>query len=177
MTHIHLATSKRQDHHGSHIHDLKQEENIGKRYENVVITSTAPHPQTSVVYVGTRKPLYRCLCDCGRTVTAPLWRIKWWEICGCRPGKPRKPRKKPRWRGRTYPNGLKHKNLYVIEEEGGNFKVGVSNDVVQRLKMLQCGNPRKLRVVEVFDNEPGLEKLIHITLDHRKLNGEWFRPC
>jgi len=283
LTHIHLATSKRQDHHGSHIHDLKQEENIGKRYGDVVITSTSVHPQS-------KKTLYRCLCDCGKVTDASLEAVfrgnicgthrkiyrgrrfgylvtsskrrgeevycrcdcgneryvradkllggrtkscgtcyngrivvgqkfgrllvirgfggkfkskyflcscdcgvevkrrrdhllhrktKYEKSCGCAEREYRESHKKiladTRWCDRTFVNTSNY--LYVIEEEGGNFKVGISNNPERRLRLLQCGNPRKLELISVFDNEPGLEKLIHITLDHRKLNGEWFRPC
>lgn len=132
---------------------------------------------------GKRKPShFLCRCVCGNLHTVRRDKLlnhtaPWDLSCGCAryeyiAAQPKKP--VPRWCDRSY--RLNGKYLYIIEEEGGNFKVGVSNNPERRLRLLQTGNPRKLDLISVFDNEPGLERLIHIVLDHRNLNGEWFRP-
>lgn len=58
-------------------------------------------------------------------------------------------------------------------------KVGVSDDPYKRIKELQTGNPRKLKIeiiIECVDRNHAfnLEKTIHEVLFKRRLQGEWF---
>lgn len=66
--------------------------------------------------------------------------------------------------------------VYVIKNEIGDFKIGITNDVNKRLKQLQCGNSGKLEIVFkwfTFDAE-GIEKNSHARFSKYRLNGEWF---
>ena len=65
--------------------------------------------------------------------------------------------------------------IYVITD-GEFYKVGIAQNLKQRLSGLQNGNPRPLEVVCTFDGDRDLEGRIHNTLPHRRPYGrEWFR--
>jgi T5orf172 domain len=52
--------------------------------------------------------------------------------------------------------------VYVIgEEDGGPFKIGSAIDPVKRLRDLQVGNPRRLRVEYVLLGDEQMERLLH----------------
>lgn len=51
--------------------------------------------------------------------------------------------------------------VYFIGEEDGPIKIGVSKDPVGRLRNMQTGNPRRLRVEHVLLGDMALEKLLH----------------
>jgi hypothetical protein len=66
--------------------------------------------------------------------------------------------------------------IYVIKNDSGNFKIGMSKDPDNRLKSLQCGNPEKLNIVwkcYTF-NAMKIEKKTHERFLKYRLNGEWF---
>lgn len=59
------------------------------------------------------------------------------------------------------------------------FKVGESNQPSQRVKNLQTGNPRQLRIYKVIecatkDKAQVVEDMIHARLSHKRNRGEWF---
>lgn len=78
---------------------------------------------------------------------------------------------------------------YAIGEEGdGPVKIGVAKDPIKRLRSMQTGNPRRLRVERVLIGDMAIEKLLHemwesfaIVAPHqrRKVDAppgtEWFR--
>jgi len=72
--------------------------------------------------------------------------------------------------------------VYLISCGDNNVrptKVGVSDDPYKRIKELQTGNPRQLKIefiIECSDREHAfhLEKTIHEVLFKRHLRGEWF---
>ncbi len=68
--------------------------------------------------------------------------------------------------------------IYVVgETDGRYYKIGFTQDKTtgNRLKALQFGNPRKLRVVRVFrDQTEAIEGEIHLRLVNYRAEGEWF---
>lgn len=79
--------------------------------------------------------------------------------------------------------------VYAIGEKNGPIKIGVAKDPISRLRSMQTGNPRRLRVERVVCAEMETEKLLHelweefaIVAPHRKgkvdvaPGTEWFRP-
>jgi hypothetical protein len=57
-------------------------------------------------------------------------------------------------------------------------KIGVSNNVAQRLATLQTGNSEKLRIHSTIEIEDDVafrfEKFIHRDQGHKRILGEWF---
>ena len=66
--------------------------------------------------------------------------------------------------------------IYVIKEKGTSYyKVGFSNDAIQRLDTLQIANPRKLYIYKIFFNKDvSDEKALHQELKEYNVSGEWF---
>jgi hypothetical protein len=69
--------------------------------------------------------------------------------------------------------------IYLIQEEmSGPIKIGRSASTENRLKTLQTGNPRALRVVQIYtlsaDDAVEAEARLHSELGHSRLCGEWF---
>ena len=73
---------------------------------------------------------------------------------------------------------LKVMHLYIIQSDiSGNFKIGRSKHPARRLKQLQTGNPNKLKVVLVLENQGHREKMLHNRINRwvqKKSKGEWF---
>lgn len=71
-------------------------------------------------------------------------------------------------------------NVYfILEEEKKYIKIGKANDVVDRLKSLQTGNPNKLELINVIRCKTPeqaflIESEIHRILSEYRKNGEWF---
>ncbi len=68
---------------------------------------------------------------------------------------------------------------YVILEPGGLIKIGQTNNVRQRMVMLQCGNPNKLVLIATAPRPTGGDAEIHAKLNgYRSGDGgrEWFEP-
>jgi hypothetical protein len=51
--------------------------------------------------------------------------------------------------------------VYVIGEQDGPVKIGFAKDPVKRLRTMQTGNPRRLRVEHVLIGWMELEKVLH----------------
>jgi len=72
--------------------------------------------------------------------------------------------------------------IYIITD-GENFKVGVTkNDPLKRLKQLQTGNPKILRIARTFklpsDKVYSLEREAHKAIQRRYAKrGEWFKSA
>lgn len=71
--------------------------------------------------------------------------------------------------------------VYVVAEDGGDFvKIGISKDAAKRVKEIQGGNPRPLRVAfTTHGTDRAIAEQIefrthHLLRDHRH-EGEWFR--
>ena len=57
------------------------------------------------------------------------------------------------------------------------IKVGWALDPTRRIRELQTGNPRNLKLISSAPGDIGLEQLIHSILREYRLAGEWFRPA
>ncbi len=73
--------------------------------------------------------------------------------------------------------------IYIIWD-GENYKIGRSKNPQKRLKALQTGSPKRLKLLKIFDyqsrtktNEIIIERRIHFFLKMQKVrhNGEWFK--
>ena len=69
-------------------------------------------------------------------------------------------------------------HLYIIQSDNtGNFKIGRSKHPNKRLKQLQTGNPNKLKLILVLENQGHQEKYLHNRINRwirKKSKGEWF---
>lgn len=61
---------------------------------------------------------------------------------------------------------------YFIQDDAGPVKIGQAKNPLERMGLLQCGNPRELylRMVLPFDVEHGM----HVRFREWKVRGEWF---
>lgn len=67
---------------------------------------------------------------------------------------------------------------FIGEGEDGPLKVGFAKDPIARVRTMQTGNPRRLKVERILVGDMALEKLLHelwapFALENRR---EWFRP-
>lgn len=65
--------------------------------------------------------------------------------------------------------------VYVIQGSTGTpIKVGIARDPRSRLRGLQTGNPRLLRLLYVIPGGAAMERALHRQLASCRLIGEWF---
>ena len=69
------------------------------------------------------------------------------------------------------------KKIYVIENQDGNIKIGVSRDVDSRVKAIK--NQTGYMILNVFSTDEcfnpfELERMIHEEFKDKKIFGEWF---
>jgi len=72
---------------------------------------------------------------------------------------------------------MNYGNVYIIKKATScSYKIGVSSDVIGRLKTLQIGCPDLLEIYKTFDCKLPfeLEKKTHKEFKESRLNGEWF---
>lgn len=68
--------------------------------------------------------------------------------------------------------------VYFIQEQPhGNVKIGITNDINNRLQGLQNGNSRNLKLLAYFPGVAAEERMLHHKLHRYRLCGEWFTPC
>lgn len=65
------------------------------------------------------------------------------------------------------------------EKNGSSVKIGVSKDPQARLKMLQTGNAKRLKIWHLFEHQSrasafASERLFHDVLKNQRVVGEWF---
>lgn len=70
-------------------------------------------------------------------------------------------------------------NIYILENDGGFIKIGITTDFDQRLKSLSGSNGGGHKITRYFVSEPThlytLERVMHITYqDYRIEDTEWF---
>lgn len=56
--------------------------------------------------------------------------------------------------------------VYFIGEEDGPIKIGFAKDPIKRVRAMQAGNPRRLRIEHVLIGDMGLEKALHQVWQH-----------
>lgn len=68
--------------------------------------------------------------------------------------------------------------VYFIQAgPAGPIKIGVTNEMPRRLKMLQNGNHEALSVIATVEANRRYEQLMHRRFYLHRLRGEWFRPA
>lgn len=77
---------------------------------------------------------------------------------------------------------------FIGEPDDGPVKIGTTKDPIARLRKMQTGNPRRLRIEHVLVGDESVEKLLHefwgshaIYAPHRRAKAmtpgtEWFEP-
>lgn len=65
--------------------------------------------------------------------------------------------------------------MYFIESPSqGAVKIGFADDVYQRLKSLQTGNPAELNLLATIPCELGAERRVHALLRKKRIRLEWY---
>ena len=65
--------------------------------------------------------------------------------------------------------------VYFIQgEQTKLIKIGKADDVLVRLRMLQCGSPDRLMVLKV--EADASERIYHLQFARDRVHGEWFSP-
>jgi hypothetical protein len=56
------------------------------------------------------------------------------------------------------------------------YKIGRSNSILDRIRVMEIGNPYKLELVFFArtDKDLEVEKMLHKTFEHKRIKGEWF---
>lgn len=69
--------------------------------------------------------------------------------------------------------------VYFIQPiDGGLVKIGVTNDLIGRLSLFQCGSPVKLHIVKFIQTDDrDLERRVHTAFAKHRRHGEWFDSC
>ena len=68
---------------------------------------------------------------------------------------------------------------FIQRENGGDIKIGYTNDIERRLKTLQTGNADRLVVLGLIRGDQALEASLHrkFAIHRVRKDGEWFRPA
>jgi hypothetical protein len=66
--------------------------------------------------------------------------------------------------------------VYLIQSEG-HYKIGIANDLRNRLAQLQTGNPNVLKVESCYEfpNAQAVETVLHQKYSSARTLGEWFK--
>ena len=74
--------------------------------------------------------------------------------------------------------GRRHRQkpgVYLIQDERGPIKIGVTSLTGEyKLRAVQYGNPRPLRLLAIVDGTERHEELLHRMLIKFWIHGEWF---
>lgn len=79
--------------------------------------------------------------------------------------------------GLRAPEKRESHHLYVIQSSSGEVKIGRAADPRSRVKQLQTGSPRPLRLALVVEGGGGYERAIHARLKDLRIQGEWFEAA
>ena len=67
--------------------------------------------------------------------------------------------------------------VYFIQAGiGGSIKIGRTKNLKRRLDGFATAHDRKLMVLGLLPDQPGLEQQMHALFHKERLEGEWFRP-
>jgi|SaaInlLV_10m_DNA_4_1040232.scaffolds.fasta_scaffold22105_3 hypothetical protein len=71
---------------------------------------------------------------------------------------------------------MKSDQLYVLECNG-YYKIGITNNITNRLKSLQTGNAHEINVIHIEERykPEKAEKYLHQKFSNKRLKGEWFK--
>ena len=69
------------------------------------------------------------------------------------------------------------KVYFVQGDKGGPIKIGYTDNVEQRMKLMQTGNPEKLILLHLTRGGKILEEQLHIRFSSYHYRGEWFEPA
>ncbi len=67
--------------------------------------------------------------------------------------------------------------VYFVQSDDGRVKVGCARRPSDRLKSLQTGSPRPLRLVGLAVGGRVVERHLHKVLFADRITGEWFNPA
>ena len=67
--------------------------------------------------------------------------------------------------------------VYFIQEENGPIKIGRARNPLQRLRQLQTGNLRPLRLIAFTEGDSRLESSLHFLFRRHKIAREWYHPA
>lgn len=67
------------------------------------------------------------------------------------------------------------KDFYVLINNVGNIKFGISKDVEKRIKSLKFASGLDIKILKVIKNKPELESYFKNKFKKLQLNGEWFK--
>jgi hypothetical protein len=67
--------------------------------------------------------------------------------------------------------------VYFLQgENGGPIKIGHTNDIEKRIKLMQTGNPDKLVLLHLTSGGKNFEDQLHVRFSEFHYRGEWFYP-
>jgi hypothetical protein len=64
--------------------------------------------------------------------------------------------------------------IYFVRAGDGPIKIGITNTIRSRLRVLQSGHYEELSLLLVIEGTPSQEALIHHRFSHLHIRGEWF---
>ena len=72
-------------------------------------------------------------------------------------------------------NSAKPGTVYFIGSSDGFIKIGITSDIVERLRNFQVCTPHELTVLASFDGDSYQEWEYHQRFADHRVRGEWFR--
>lgn len=70
--------------------------------------------------------------------------------------------------------GFDKRYLYVLKNELGRYKIGVSIDVEKRVKALEISSGSKIEIIFKFNSRGDFENKLHRHFKEKRYLGEWF---
>lgn len=67
------------------------------------------------------------------------------------------------------------KDFYVLINEVGNIKFGISKDVKERIKTLKFASGLNMKILKIVKRKPELESYFKRKFKKYQLNGEWYK--
>lgn len=65
---------------------------------------------------------------------------------------------------------------FIQSDETGPIKIGVTNNIMYRLSMLQTGSPYQLHIRALQPGDVSIERAYHQVFEEHRISGEWFEP-
>ena len=69
---------------------------------------------------------------------------------------------------------FKNKNLYIFRNEIGRIKIGISENIDQRVKAISAASGMKIEVLRIINFNGNLEWQLHKHFKSKRYIGEWF---